>query len=556
MKLDSIKNYNQCYSQNQNRKSNPQFTGWIDTTLRFLDTNQAWGANAVDLGFMVLPRTFTDFGRGPEAGFETMRRESMGTINDSSVGVYGTLAGLALATGINGTYGLRGKNVPIKANNVFSDSETLKMMGDIWLDKVNQGDKSLREFLKESWRNYEALSPTTNGQWVKLSEETIDKITQLQEKAIKAGEKELKGQDFEDVKNGVLSDLGVENNFRIVAKDGEKLHSSRYSIDSIIESAHKLGTLFSKENIAQEFKNAVKLEDVNFAKALKSMNFKRSILGVAMGTLVGCSTQPINMWLTKRKTGSEGFVGGGKKDDSFKFKMEKLGVALLFGAGVLASIGNPKNLMKNLQFKGYTPTINQLKFIYGATIMSRFLAARNENELKEASIKDILGFTNWLILGNFIQKLVVQSLDKSGTLIKKDTLTGNKVTNWIKNSFIKTRDEVLHETLGKNAFKDGKALSFNEMIKAISNNKEAKKKIRILTLAQLAGYAYSGLVLGVGIPKLNIYLTNRRMAKQKAAEEQQNNIQSDDKMLSPQNREFLGKNFTGNGIFAQMKTES
>ena len=400
------------------------------------------------------------------------------------------------------------------------------------------------------------MSPKKNGEWVKLSEETIDKITALQEKAIKAGEKELKGQDFEDVKNGVLSDLGVENNFRIVAKDGEKLHSSRYSIDSIIESAHKLGTLFSKENIAQEFKNAVKLEDVNFAKALKSMNFKRSILGVAMGTLVGCSTQPINMWLTKRKTGSEGFVGGGKKDDSFKFKMEKLGVALLFGAGVLASIGNPKNLMKNLQFKGFTPTINQLKFIYGATIMSRFLSARNENELKEASIKDILGFTNWLILGNFVQKLVVQSLDKSGTLIKKDTLTGNKVMNWIQNSFIKTRDEVLHEALGKDAFKDGKALKFNEMMKAISNNKEAKKKIRILTLAQLAGYAYSGLVLGIGIPKLNIYLTNRRMAKQKAAEEQQNNVQADDKMLSPQNREFLGKNFTGNGIFAQMKTES
>ena len=94
MKLDSVKQYNQNYSQKQNRKNNPQFTGWVDTTLRFLDTNQAWGANAVDLGFMVLPRTATDFGRGPEAGFETMRRESMGTINDSAVGAYGTLAGL------------------------------------------------------------------------------------------------------------------------------------------------------------------------------------------------------------------------------------------------------------------------------------------------------------------------------------------------------------------------------------------------------------------------------------------------------------------------------
>lgn len=549
MKLDSIKQYNQNYSQNQIRKSNPQFTGWFDTALRFLDTNQAWGANAVDLGFMVLPRTVTDFSRGPEAGFETMRRESMGTINDSSVGGYGTVAGLALATGINSAYSLKGAKV--KAHNVFADAETVDMMGDIWHQKVKNPD-ALREFLKENWRHYEALSPTQNGEWVRLKESTIDKIVQIQERAIKNGLSGLESKDFQEVKNSVISDLGVENNFRIVAKEGERLHSSRYSIDSIIESAHKLGSLFSKENIAEEFKNAAKLENVNFTKLLKSMNLKRSLIGVAIGTLVGCSTQPINMWLTKRKTGGDGFVGGGKKDNSFKFKMEKLAVAALFGAGVLASIGNPKNLIKNLQFKGFSPTINQLKFIYGATIMSRFLVARNENELKEASIKDILGFTNWLILGNFVQKFVVQSLDKSGDLIKKDTLKGNKIVNWIQNSFIKTRDEVLHEALGQKAFKDGKALSFNDMMKAISDNKAAKKKIRILTLAQLAGYAYSGVVLGLGIPKLNIYLTKRRMAKQQAEELKNNPSQLDDRMLSPQNREFLGKNFTGSGVFANI----
>ena len=91
---------------------------------------------------------------------------------------------------------------------------------------------------------------------------------------------------------------------------------------------------------------------------------KRSILGVLIATIVGCSTQPINMWLTKRKTGSDNFVGGGKKDDSLKFKIEKGLVAAAFGAGVIATIGNPKNLLKNLQFKGFTPTINQLKFIW------------------------------------------------------------------------------------------------------------------------------------------------------------------------------------------------
>lgn len=551
MKIDSIRQYeNSPYKKQSKAANRPQFTGAVDFLLRFLDTNQAWGANAVDFGFMVLPRSATDFGRNVDAGWETARRESMGTFNDSAVGVYGTLAGLLLATGINAGYSLN-KN-SIKAHNIFSDSETVNMVSKIWLDKVHDKNNPLKEMLKEVWRNYEALSPTENGKWIRLKDETIEKIAQIQEKAIKSGVSKLKGQDFEDVKNNVISDLGVENNFRIVAKEGEKLHSSRYNIDSILEGMHKLGNLFTKENIAEEFKLADNIDNVKFVKRLRSMNLKRSLWGVAIGSVIGCCVQPINMWLTKRKTGSEGFVGGGKKDDSFGFKMQKLLVGGLFGAFVLATIGNPKNLIKNLQFKGYTPTINQLKFIYGITIVSRFLAARNENELKESTVKDVLGFTNWLILGNFVQKLVVQCLDKSGSLIKKDALQGNKIVNWIQNSFIKTRDEVLHEALGKNAFKDGKALKFNEMLKAVSDNKEVKKKLSILTFAQLAGYVYSGVVLGWGIPKLNIYLTNRRMAKQNAQQAENKANPIDDKMLSPKNREFLGKNFTGNSVFAKM----
>lgn len=104
----------------------------------------------------------------------------------------------------------------------------------------------------------------------------------------------------------------------------------------------------------------------------------------------------------------------------------------MFGSGVLATIGNPKNLVKDLQFKGFTPSIKQFKFIYGVTIMSRFLAARNDNELSESAIKDTLGFANWLILGNFVQKLVAQAFDKS--LIKKD---GEGIMKWITNSVLK-----------------------------------------------------------------------------------------------------------------------
>jgi hypothetical protein len=344
----------------------------------------------------------------------------------------------------------------------------------------------------------------------------------------------------------LVSSTGLENGIRIVAEEGKKPHTSRYTVDYVIENAYKLGKVFSKDKVKEAFTKSTDVAENVFVKALKTMNRNRSLVGVGIASLVGVSTQPLNMYLTKKKTGKSGFVGGGEEDKSTKFKAKKALAAGLFGAGVLATIGNPKNLVKDLQFKGFTPTIKQFKFIYGVTIMSRFLVARNDNELKEASIKDTLGFANWLILGNFVQKLVAQGLDK--TLLKRN---GKGIINWITSSSLKTREEILHSALGKNVFKNGKPLSFVEMLKALPKDNPAQKQLKILTFAQLAGYLYSGIVLGTGIPKLNIYLTKRRMAKQQAAEQTPNND-----MFGDKNRAFLNqKNFTGNS-FASLKSAS
>lgn len=57
------------------------------------------------------------------------------------------------------------------------------------------------------------------------------------------------------------------------------------------------------------------------------------------------------------------------------------------------------------------------------------------------------------------------------------------------------------------------------MLKKIpANDAVTKAKLRKLNIAQVAGYLYSGIVLGYGLPKLNAYLTNRRMAKLAAEE--------------------------------------
>ena len=555
MKIDSLQQFNNYQNRPiQNSKknpaqANPNFTGLpiaAAQVLNFLDTSPAWGANFVDFAFMVTPRTLTDFTRGVNAGMETARRESMGTINDSSVGLYGTLAGAALATGVAKAYGFKNKEI----SSVFADSETIDMMGDIWHKDANM---PLQQKIEAALSKYEVFKNDKDGKagkWVKFKDEDIKKAASILTDELGKSDK-LSKEAMNNVKNILTSSNSLENNFRIIAENGAKQHSSRYNVGSIVENTFKLSKLYTIDKVAEAFKAASGVAENKFLKALKGLNMKRSIAGVLIASLVGCSVQPINMWLTKRKTGSDSFVGGGKKDDSAKFKIKKALTATVFGAGVIATIGNPKNLLKNLQFKGFTPTISQLKFIYGATIMSRFMSARNDNELKESATKDVLGFVNWLILGNFVQKLVAQGLDKD--LIKQEKKGG--ILNWITSSSLKTRNEVLHEELKDKAFKDGKALNFKELMKAVNNledkgiTKAAKKKLGILTLAQLAGYAYSGLVLGIGIPRLNIALTKRRLAKQAANEAknpQQDAQQTDDKMLSPENREFLKqKNFTG-----------
>lgn len=53
------------------------------------------------------------------------------------------------------------------------------------------------------------------------------------------------------------------------------------------------------------------------------MNIKRSLIGIGIASAIGVSAQPLNIYLTKKKTGKSGFVGGGKEDNSTKFKIKK-----------------------------------------------------------------------------------------------------------------------------------------------------------------------------------------------------------------------------------------
>lgn len=508
--------------ENKKDNQNVRFTGAYDAVtlgLRFLDTNQAWGANAVDLGSMVIPRTTVDMvNRGPVAGAETARREASGTVNHSLVGVYGSMAALAFALTLNKTFGIR-------ADKIFADNEMFDIVGKSFhnnfrnstkTDKIEKSSDALEKTLRDIYSN---VSTNVGGEEKTLTPYQIDNIVdRIKNSLINPdidGDRISKNtKNF--LVNYITEATGSETDFKLKAYDKE----TTTTLSNFVENSYNILKTMTKEKVVEEFQRAVEFKDNKFISGIKKLNNRRTVLGMAIASGVGMAIQPLNIYLTKKKTGSDGFVGveGREKDTSAGFKMWKAGAAALFGGSIIADLARKEGgLLKNVQYKGMIPTLNQFKLVYGVTIASRFLAARDKDELREAVVKDVLGFLNWLVLGNFVAKGVAMAMDKDKSLIK------NPGESSFFKKKLKTRDEVMIEGLKRlnlsSVSKDGKALKFSEMLKLIPAGEAGKAirgRLRVLNIAQAAGYAYSGLVLGVGIPKLNIYMTNKSEEKRKA----------------------------------------
>lgn len=533
----------QHLQQNKIENKSPQFKGAGDVFLRYLATNQAVGASAVDLGFMVIPRTGTDLRqRGPEAGFETGLREASGTTNHLLIGAYGGLAGLVITalSGIN-------KKFDVKANSIFTAKETVEILAENKTRQL-QNNKHQIDYIKETLSNLKAYNPSAINAdadgYVKISKNIINDVSSIIDEAI--NDKKLnfskwskKGQtnSFNVVINKIIGDTGAESKY--ILESSGKTISSETTLKTLITDIYKVSEAFNRPEVNKAFKEQIKngktIAENTFVKAFKQFSKSKGIAGFAIGSLIGMSIQPLNMYLTKKKTGSDGFVGveGRQKDNSTGFKILKTGAAGAFFTMVLATLKTGlKGFFNKMTFKSFWPTLDQLKGVYGLTIVSRLFSARDTDELREAFTKDTLGFLSWLVLGDIVNKLTATAIDdKNNSVLNTTDKNAKGLWQNVKRAFnakLKTRDEVLIETLAKNNIsltkeKDGKILAktFKEMMKELDElpevaRKIARKRLGRLNIAQLAGYAFSGLVLGVGIPNLNIYITNKLDKKRKA----------------------------------------
>lgn len=539
----NTKPLHQQQSKNQNN-NNPSFKGPVDSAvqagtqaLNFLNTSPAIGACFVDFFSMVLPRTLVDFSRSKDAGMETGFREGAGTVNHAVAGVVGLGAGYAVSSAFNKANG-------VKAHLMFMDSSTIDTFKDFVKISTEKTGYNSEKYWKEFFKNLEGHN-TTNGEkvWKSLSEKTIDDLTKIM---AESGAKTYKVPEntMAKVSELITGETGAGSTFRLVLnKEVEG------SAKDLVGNANSM--LKAVVDKAKYDKTAIVEDLEKFLKGVKNRKLATVAAGLAIPIAIGMSAQPFNRYLTKKRTGSDGFVGveGREPDHTKAFKFAKIVLGLAMGSAMISTIlKNPSKLYTNikeagpeilskLQYKGVVPTMNQFKFIYGMTIMSRIFAARDKNEMRESAIKDSLGFANWLILGGFVSKLAAKAFNK-GIVNYSEKEHGKGLWNYITKSVEKTHEEILYPTLKKMGIsvldEKGKQLSFRKLINLMAEKaktpevsseiktlaKETASKLKYKNYAQLLGYIYSGVVLGVGIPKLNIAITKhyeKKAAAKKAA---------------------------------------
>ena len=339
--------------QNHNLKQQTNFRGAVDSAFRYLATNQAVGANLTDFSFMVAPRTINDgVKRGPAAGMETGRREIMGTVNDSCVGLFGAAVGSMIAGSLT-------KKYDTKVNKIFTAPDTLHILAE---NKSNQikNNKTQLEYIKTTLKNVKGYNPTksqADDGYVTLSDKTIDKVAKYYDELLnnKADFNKWTSSKADKSRtvlmNEIIADTGAGSDYILESVD--KKIQSKTNLKSLLNDIFIVSESFNNEKVKNAFSDQLtsgkSVAENKFIKGLDKFMKNRAAMGFAASCAIGLSVQPINMYLTKLKTGTDGFVGveGRSKDTSNTF----FGLKALSSVAFFSMILRLTSILLNLHRK-------------------------------------------------------------------------------------------------------------------------------------------------------------------------------------------------------------
>lgn len=457
--------------------------GILSNALYTLSNNDMLNASFVDVFAMDTPRTIIETRyRGKQAGIEMGFREYTGTfIAEFSAAVFAIIASKFISKKVS-------PNVKVNPASWITDNG-LNVFSDIF----NQSDKTPYSYFENILNS---MTGVVGDETKNFSDIDKNKTKSIAEKLTnlitnKTIDKKTSKKMLAEIQDEIINILGADNFITIKSGKNQVTSNLAHILRDIVDSAKNIFFTETKQN-----QNEI-------LSKLKTMNKMRIAIAIPLSMIIAISNQKLNRYLTKKRTGIDNFVGENGYEDNVKDKNEKkkekgLWLKKLLSAGIFVllltrvmGVKKPMDLIKKLEFDGPATSGNTIKTIYGTLILGRIFASKDSTELRETNIRDYLGFLNWLVLGGFVAKGVGQILDPKQENLFNISKKGSGIVHWLKDVSLKSQKEI------------------------IAQGGNIKSNLRKLNFAQMSGIAYSAIMLGVLLPKLNIWVTKKGANKNK-----------------------------------------
>ncbi len=555
MKISQINNYNTSNNKqilnkqnkynnnNKNNNTNPNFQGGaIDTAFNILDKgfsvldkNAMIQVSFVDTVSTNIPRTLVDLKTGIAAAFETCRREFSGLF------VNCLMPGLI----VKGLASVLPKAEELKGTDVvgsWANGDAIEKLKGVYKQAQESGaaDKT-KAYVEKALGSLEGLD---GKNWIKFADKAA---TPEYQEAVSNIVKAVSSNGTEKktlLKQAQAKLASVTKTESILRFNGKAQANLEETLRDVVDLGAKFNTVKEKavkglgENIDDAAKNANIAQAIDkYGSSLKGFVNKKSLIGMGIVIGIAVSIQTINRAITRKQFKAEGapiYKDFGKKDTTQKmdekqkkkfFAKKLVSAASMYGLAAVSMMKKPSLGM--FQFSGIFPTMDQCRWIASSTFASRMMAAEDENELRETTIRDIASFSGLYFLGDYVKKAAASGIEALSKTKQGSKLLGENVV------LLNRKKEIAKPVIENGAsFAKKASQQVSYRAKQLGNwikNTDLKsaaevantKTRNLRNICRVADIAFSVVMLGILLPKYNRSVTEKKVAAAKQQEEMQ-----------------------------------
>ena len=517
MKTQSIQigSINSKYIKENNQNFKGSFLDTATKGLQMCDKYPMIGVALTDSVATDVPRTIFDLVKtGVPAAMETARREFSGLFVNCLMPSFIVLGAAKFLN--KGTMGKEFSDINL--SNSWANGESINKFVETFKNSMDVTSKTTTQSeIKTFFNNiFTGLNGRDGDKWVEfssaLSKDKLEEVSELLTKAVfdNSGDKKALKNTLAQV-SSLITDTTHAGEILTYDINAKGFGSN---LSELLRDSVDIAKKFTQESVRNNL-------DLFGKKATKLVNAK-SILGLAIIVPIAMSVQSINRAITRHKYKQKGapiykdFEKGNThkemnaKEKANFFSQKIACAASMVSIALLSMMKKPS--MQMFQFKGMFPTVDQCRWIATSTFVSRMFASEDPNELRESTVRDIASFSGLYFLGDYAAKAAASIIEKIKPDVKLLNRTGksnaqspilNRIGDWIKNTYVKSFDEVL------------------------------PKDKNMRSICELASLGFSIISLGILLPAYNRQVTEKKVAqaKQKELQQTKNATKSDPDLI-------------------------